>query len=69
MILSWSWLEGTADGSKKETQSRLHSKLRDGEQVGPAPEDPEYHRVRKARRSDGELARGYPSWPGIMNAD
>jgi transposase len=37
--------------------TRLHSKLIDGEQVGPAPAKPVRVRVHQARRSNWELAR------------
>jgi hypothetical protein len=35
----------------------LQSKLNDGEQVEPAPAEPENVEVHKARQSDWELAR------------
>ena len=40
-----------------EPHLRLQSKPDDGEQVEPAPAEPENVRVREARNSDGELAR------------
>jgi len=36
---------------------RLLSKLNDGEQVEPAPAEPDNDHVRQARQSDWELAR------------
>jgi len=43
----------------------LPSKLNDGEQVGPASVYPVNVQVPRARESMWELAREYPSWPGI----
>ena len=40
-----------------EPHLRLQSKPNDGEQVEPAPVEPVYFRVRKARELDRELAR------------
>ena len=48
-------------------QLRLQSKPPDGQQVEPAPEEPVNGRGHKARESNWELAREFPSGSSISN--
>ncbi len=67
------WLEDAENGLTDRFRALLHGlwtellRFDDGEQVGPASANPVCLHVHKARLTNWERTREYPSWPGITN--